>query len=405
MSRGTRATLLFVLFAVAPIIHPQAGTADPPSASPSAGEPAGAPGPHIELKATRSGLLHVLSAGVSIPSPVVSDVYVVASTPAGQVYSLIDSGEFVPGIAPFARSVSFPAGFHLPARAVVVAQLPDLPPGPYAWFAALTAPGTLQPISNVARADWHVLASTDVPSLVTLDNGYRITFLDVTANPDGTSTWRYRVEELPSAQDLSNWVLELPGCASLLHAAPEPWEAVGPDPNAGLSGIKWETGAGFQAGEFVFTLGEQWAVGATRVAAKGPDLTFGTIAGPICEESLDLALHKVADVGRATPGDVVTYATTLQNVGATVAEGLVLTDGIPLGTTLVPGSLHVTTGFGQFMAESNLVFWQGDLVPGQLLTVVFSVMIEPGVAGGSTITNTVFAGPLHANAHVVVDAP
>ncbi len=38
-------------------------------------------------------------------------------------------------------------------------------------------------------------------SQVTLSNGYRITYLGMTPG-NGTSTWRYRMEELPVAQDL-----------------------------------------------------------------------------------------------------------------------------------------------------------------------------------------------------------
>jgi hypothetical protein len=57
--------------------------------------------------------------------------------------------------------------------------------------------------------------------MVTLSNGFRITFDGVEYNADDdTSTWVYSMEELPSAQDLSNWVLELPGCAIVIDAEP-----------------------------------------------------------------------------------------------------------------------------------------------------------------------------------------
>lgn len=410
MSRPSRVALLFAICALAAALHPQTLRAEPgPVTSTSTPEHATTSGPRVGLKTNRSayepGLVHVLSAGVSVPSAVTADVYLVLGTPSGQVFSLTDGGAFVPGVFPLARNVSFASGFQFPARAIVVRQLPEISQGPYAWVAALTAPGTLQPISNIARADWQFLGSSVAHDVATLDNGYRISFVSVTDHADGTSTWRYRVEELASAQDLSNWVLELPGCVSLLHAVPEPWEVVRPDPNAGLHGIKWETGAGFQQGEFAFTLDDQWAVGATRVAAKGPDVAFGTIAGPVCEQPLALTLHKSADVATSIPGQVLTYTTTLQNVGDTTAEALVLTDHVPLGASFVANSLHVTTGFGQFMSAENLVFWQGDLAPGQLLTLTFRVMVQPGVADGSTIANTVFAGPLQATAHVLVDIP
>ncbi len=117
-------------------------------------------------------------------------------------------------------------------------------------------------------------------AVVTLPNGYRISYLGVTYHSNGTSSWRYRVEELPSAQDLSNWVLEVPFC-KIVGAAPEPWEAVHPDPNARLYGIKWQTGAGFTQGEFVVTLTEPTTVGTVQVAAKGPDVAWGELTGPV----------------------------------------------------------------------------------------------------------------------------
>ncbi|HSO18718.1 MAG TPA: putative metal-binding motif-containing protein, partial [Desulfosarcina sp.] len=122
-------------------------------------------------------------------------------------------------------------------------------------------------------------SATDVAEL---SNCYRITFLGVVYNIAGTSTWRYQVEEQPCAQDLSNWVLELPACVSVVNASPEPNELVNPDPNAGLSGIKWQTGAGFEIGIFEVTLNAHWEISVVNVAAKGPDVAQGEISGPSC---------------------------------------------------------------------------------------------------------------------------
>jgi hypothetical protein len=113
-----------------------------------------------------------------------------------------------------------------------------------------------------------------------LSNGYRITYLGMTPG-NGTTTWRYRMEELPEAQDLSNWVLGLPSCATVVSATPR-GEVVNPDPNAKISGIKWQPGGGFVQGEFSVTLSGQLTEGTVDVAAKGPDVERGTIAGPSC---------------------------------------------------------------------------------------------------------------------------
>jgi hypothetical protein len=115
---------------------------------------------------------------------------------------------------------------------------------------------------------------------ITLTNGYRVTFLGVTY-ASNASTWRYYVEELPIAQDLSNWVLGLPRCASVISASPK-GELVNPDPNARISGIKWQPGGGFVQGEFVVTLNGRFATGSIDVAVKGPDVARGVLTGPSC---------------------------------------------------------------------------------------------------------------------------
>jgi hypothetical protein len=125
--------------------------------------------------------------------------------------------------------------------------------------------------------------STPAPVSVILSNCYKITFLGYTDNGNGTSTWKYQVEELSCAQDLSNWVLELPACASVVDASPSPWEVVQPDPNIQLNGIKWQTGAGIESGEFSVTLSGDLTSGTVQVGAKGPDVALGQITGPACD--------------------------------------------------------------------------------------------------------------------------
>jgi hypothetical protein len=117
---------------------------------------------------------------------------------------------------------------------------------------------------------------------VTLPGCYRVTFLGFSASTDQVSTWRYRVEEQSCAQDLSNWMLELPACATVVDASPLPWEIVQPDPNYQFNGIKWETGTGFQSGEFSVVLSGELTNGTVLMGVKGPDVAVGEIEGPIC---------------------------------------------------------------------------------------------------------------------------
>jgi hypothetical protein len=109
---------------------------------------------------------------------------------------------------------------------------------------------------------------TPVQESVTLDGCYQITFLGMSQNTDKVSTWRYHVEEQACAQDLSNWMLELPA---------RPWEIVQPDPNYQLNGLKWQTDAGFERGDFSVVLSGELMAGAVRVGVKGPDVAIGEI--------------------------------------------------------------------------------------------------------------------------------
>lgn len=124
---------------------------------------------------------------------------------------------------------------------------------------------------------------------------YQVSFLGFDDHEDGTSTWRYQVDELSCAQDLSNWMLELSACATVMDASPSPWEFVHPDPNYHLDGIKWQTGAGFTSGDFSVTLSGDLTSGTVLVGVKGPDVEIFNSTGPVCSmgtviptETLDL---------------------------------------------------------------------------------------------------------------------
>ena len=75
------------------------------------------------------------------------DAYLVLRLPAGQLMSWTSAG-LVPGIAPLARKVK-PVNF----RAVISRLLipAGVPPGIYTWLSALTATGTLNPVSDISE--------------------------------------------------------------------------------------------------------------------------------------------------------------------------------------------------------------------------------------------------------------
>ena len=230
----------------------------------------------------------------------------------------------------------------------------------------------------------------DPPLVVTLENGYRITFQGVTYNPDGTSTWQYLVEELPWAQDLSTWMLELFDCHNVITATPDSYWLEYPDPNYHLNGIKWQ-GAGVPGSAvFTVTLNGSWVVGTNQVGAKGPDIALGLLAGPSCNEDI-IDLGKTVDPLVAQPGDVLTYTVTLTNITPMPLPNIVITDPIPLGTTYVNNSLQVSSGFGFYDVANNMIVWQGNLAPGQVVPLTFNVYVWENVGAGSIIVNTAYA--------------
>jgi uncharacterized repeat protein (TIGR01451 family) len=123
---------------------------------------------------------------------------------------------------------------------------------------------------------------------------------------------------------------------------------VHPDPNLHLNGIKWQAEAGVRAGEFTVTLTGHWAVEVRMVGAKGPNVAWGEIAGPICEEAVQLEAEKTVSPTVAQPGDVLTYTIVIENVGTHWAYGIVLTDPIPAGTTYVGASAQAALGYVQY---------------------------------------------------------
>jgi uncharacterized repeat protein (TIGR01451 family) len=120
---------------------------------------------------------------------------------------------------------------------------------------------------------------------------------------------------------------------------------VHPDPNLCLNGIKWQTGVGVRAGEFTVTLISHSAVEVRMVGAKGPDVAWGEIAGPISEQAIQLEAGKTVSPPVAQPGDLLTYTIVSENVGTHWAYGIVLTDPIPAGITYVGASAQATLGY------------------------------------------------------------
>lgn len=209
---------------------------------------------------------------------------------------------------------------------------------------------------------------------------YEVTFLGFTEGPDGASAWRYSVEELACAQDLSNWMLEIPACASVVSASPSPWEIVQPDPNFHFDGIKWQTGAGFQSGEFSVTLTGGLTSGMVKYGVKGPDVAIGLVEGPVC------------DLTTSTPnGDPTTTLTpTLEAVPSSTAPAPTSQPPASSGVILVTDNNQVLT----FTCNGNAVEIRGNANTVTLLGSCGSITVKGNEnqvfwqSGSPVITNT-----------------
>jgi len=80
-----------------------------------------------------------------------ADLYVALCCP-GNVWLYYPS--FSDMAAPFLSSFELPAGFSMPSYELVKQELPALAPGTYVWYAAFTAPGTMDFLSDIAVAPW-----------------------------------------------------------------------------------------------------------------------------------------------------------------------------------------------------------------------------------------------------------
>jgi len=101
-------------------------------------------------------------------------------------------------------------------------------------------------------------------------DAYEITWLSTTFNQDGTSTWVYRVRELPGGRNLSHWNLSLPPDMTV-ESGTTPGYDLGVDGSTGFYGIKWDVTDSFSSGQFQIVLADQYfgADNPTGCLAKG----------------------------------------------------------------------------------------------------------------------------------------
>ncbi|MFG0331591.1 MAG: hypothetical protein ACF8PN_17020 [Phycisphaerales bacterium] len=111
-------------------------------------------------------------------------------------------------------------------------------------------------------------------------DAYEISFLGVDYNADGTSSWNYRVRELPTGKDLSHWNLALADEHQVMAGTTSGYDR-GRDGSTGFIGIKWDVADGFSDEVFTIVLDRHYESTTIDVLAKGGNRhDTDVIAGP-----------------------------------------------------------------------------------------------------------------------------
>ncbi|MCC2514908.1 DUF7507 domain-containing protein, partial [Bacillus cereus] len=95
----------------------------------------------------------------------------------------------------------------------------------------------------------------------------------------------------------------------------------------------------------------------------------------------DIVSLKTVDLTSVTIGDILTYTTTLTNIGNADATAVVFTDNIPDGTTFIDGSVLVNN-IPQLNANPSVGILVGTIAPNISIPVTFSVTVVALPASG-----------------------
>jgi uncharacterized repeat protein (TIGR01451 family) len=115
--------------------------------------------------------------------------------------------------------------------------------------------------------------------------------------------------------------------------------------------------------------------------------TFTALVSPIVARA-ELAVSKQASAGSATPGGTLGYSISVTNNGPALATGVVLSDTLPVGTSL----LALGAG-GLTCAASTCTV--GELPVGASATITLAVVIDPTARG--SLVNTASASAVEAS--------
>ncbi|HEY5846762.1 MAG TPA: hypothetical protein VIU11_21060 [Nakamurella sp.] len=102
----------------------------------------------------------------------------------------------------------------------------------------------------------------------------------------------------------------------------------------------------------------------------------------------DLSITKTDSPDPVLAGEELTYTIVVRNAGPSTAMDTVATDTLPGSTTFVSGVDGNGVGVCALVQPGTVTCDLGDLAPGEHRTVFLTVLVDPAVPDGSTLTDT-----------------
>jgi len=127
------------------------------------------------------------------------------------------------------------------------------------------------------------------------------------------------------------------------------------------------------------------ALGNTCPAASPADQCVAYL--PVLVPGLSIA--KTADTTSVTPGDTVAYTVAIHNTGATPYAGATVSDDLAGVLDDATYNADAITSTGMVTFTSPILTWTGDLAPGDIATVTYSVTARDPATGDRTMLNPV----------------
>jgi uncharacterized repeat protein (TIGR01451 family) len=117
---------------------------------------------------------------------------------------------------------------------------------------------------------------------------------------------------------------------------------------------------------------------------------FGTLLAQEGEtDTADLSNSEllVSDT-EASPGDLINYQIIVSNTGG-ISTGVVLTDTLPGGLTIVSDSLSITDDRGSYQLDNHILTWSDTVFDNEQLEIGFNALISESLQSGTELSNTV----------------